>query len=536
MGFQQGLSGLNGAAKSLDVIGNNVANANTVGFKQSQAQFADVYANSLGGSGGTAVGIGTRVATVAQQFGQGNVSATSNPLDIAISGQGFYQMDNNGSIVYGRNGQFQLDKNGFIVSSQGHSLTGYAADPLTGTILTGSAVPLQLPTQAISPNPTSTSQVGVNLDSRATLPTGLSQGNVVGNAAAGLTITLGTNDQLTVTVDGTASATVTIPAAAYTSATALASAVQTAINADATLLAAGKSVTVTANTTGVLTLASNTAGAGSSIATADVAAGTVANLFGAAPVVTAGAGAFDPTDPMTYNNSTSMTIYDSLGNNHVATIYFQKTPIVNSWNTYMTVDSLPADGVATAPPSGTALGTLTFSTTGALISPVAGVLTVPAGGIVYANGSTSPQPMVLNMLASTQFGATFGVNQLTQDGFTSGQLSGFSTSADGTIIGRYTNGQSKPLGQILLANFANPQGLQPLGNNEWASTAASGQALIGTPGTSSLGVLQSGAVEEANIDLTAELVNMITAQRVYQANAQTIKAQDAILQTITNLR
>lgn len=536
MGFQQGLSGLNGASKNLDVIGNNVANANTVGFKQSQAQFADVYANSLGGAAGSAIGIGTKLATVAQQFGQGNISSTSNPLDMAISQQGFFQMDNNGALIYSRNGQFQLDQNGYIVNSQRHNLTGYAADPLTGAILQGSVVPLQIPTQAITPQASSTSQIGVNLDARLTIPTGLSQGNVAGNAVAGLTITAATNDQFTVTVDGTASGTVTIPAAVYASATALATAVQAAVNADATLVAAGKSVTVTAGVTGVLTMTSNTAGATSTVAVADVVAGTVANLFGAAPVVTAGAGAFNPTDPTTYNNSTSMTIYDSLGNNHIASLYFQKTPVANVWNTYITIDNLPASGAATVPPSGTSLGQLIFSTTGILISPALGVTTVPAGGIVFSNGSTSPQPLSLDFVTTTQFGKQFGVDKLTQNGYTSGQLNGFSTSADGTIMGRYTNGQNKALGQVLLANFANPQGLQPLGNNEWSSTADSGQALLGVPGTANLGVLQSNAVEESNVDMTAELVNMIIAQRVYQANAQTIKAQDAILQTLVNLR
>ena len=170
MGFQQGLSGLNAAAKNLDVIGNNVSNANTVGFKASQAQFADVYANAQGGSSGSAVGIGVRVSTVAQQFGQGNITSTGNPLDMAISGQGFYQMDNNGAIVYSRNGQFQMDKNGFIVNAQGHKLNGYPVNPLTGLLSVGSAGPLQLPSAAISPMPTSTSQAGLNLDSRETVP------------------------------------------------------------------------------------------------------------------------------------------------------------------------------------------------------------------------------------------------------------------------------------------------------------------------------------------------------------------------------
>ncbi|CAH1387740.1 flagellar hook protein FlgE [Candidatus Nitrotoga sp. M5] len=420
MGFQQGLSGLNAAAKSLDVIGNNVANASTVGFKQSQAQFADVYASLVGGSN-TAVGIGTKVATVAQQFGQGNVSTTNNPLDIAINGQGFYQMDNNGAITYSRNGQFQLDKNGFVVNVQGHKLTGYAANPLTGAISLGSSAPLQIPTQSLTPQPTSTSSIGVNLDSRLLVPT-------------------------------------------------------TAV--------------------------------------------------------------FDPTDSTSFNSSTALEIYDSLGNSHIATQYFVKNATANSWDVHMTVDDLGLDGTA-ATAANTLLGTsptLTFNSNGTLTTPATGEVTVPAGGIVYATGSATPQPLTFNFLSSTQFGATFGVNKLTQNGFTSGQLSGFSTSADGTILGRYTNGQSQALGQILLANFANPQGLHPLGNNEWGSSASSGPPLVGTPGSSSFGVVQSSAVEDSNVDLTAELVNLIVAQRVYQANAQTIKAQDSVLQTITNLR
>lgn len=421
MSFQQGLSGLNAAAKNLDTIGNNVANANTVGFKQSQAQFADVYANAQGGSTGSAIGIGVKVATVAQQFGQGNITSTGNPLDMAISGQGFYQLDNNGAIAYSRNGQFQMDKNGFIVNAQGHKLNGYPVNPLTGMIATGSTGPLQMPTSAISPLPTTTSQVGVNMDSREAVP-----------------------------------------------ATAV----------------------------------------------------------------------FNPTDPTSYNRSTAVTIFDSLGNNHIATLYLKKTA-ASTWNAYMTVDNLGLNGAA-ATPANTLLSTLTFSSTGLLTSTVPasvplGTVTVP-GGISYSNGATTPQAMTMDFATSTQFGAAFGVTTLSQNGYTSGQLNGFSTSADGTIVGRYTNGQSKALGQVLLVNFTNPQGLQPLGNNEWSSTSASGQPLAGAPGTSSLGILQSGATEDSNVDLTAELVNMITAQRVYQANAQTIKAQDTIMQTITNLR
>jgi flagellar hook protein FlgE len=137
---------------------------------------------------------------------------------------------------------------------------------------------------------------------------------------------------------------------------------------------------------------------------------------------------------------------------------------------------------------------------------------------------------------STQYGSNFSINSLSQDGFTSGRLASFNTGADGTIVGRYTNGQSKTLGQVVLASFVNPNGLQSLGGNAWSESATSGAPLVGIPNTGLLGVLQSSAQEDSNVDLTAELVNMITAQRIYQANAQTIKTQDQVLQTLVNLR
>jgi flagellar hook protein FlgE len=250
---------------------------------------------------------------------------------------------------------------------------------------------------------------------------------------------------------------------------------------------------------------------------------------------------FSPADPASYNSSTSLTVYDSLGGTHVATLYFQRQgngavpPVAtNNWNAYLTVDGAAVAG-ATAVAPATELAQLQFDTLGKLVGPVGGLASSLA---LFPTSTTVDPAQVLNFdfAQSTQYGGNFGVNSLSQDGYASGRLSGFTTSSDGVILGRYTNGQSRPLGQIVLANFTSPQGLQPLGNNAWAETSASGQPLPGTPGSSSLGVLQSSAVEDSNVDLTAELVSMITAQRVYQANAQTIKAQDSILQTIVNLR
>lgn len=447
MGFQQGLSGLNGAAKNLDVIGNNVANANTVGFKMSQAQFADVYANANGGEPGSVAGIGTKLATVAQQFAQGNISSSNNPLDTAINGQGFFQLGNSVSTApqyYTRNGQFQMDKDGYIVTSEGMRLFGVDKSGVPG--------PIQVPATQIQARATGSSDhpnvmVGLNVDSRGPI---------------------------------------------------------TAMAADK-----GEGATV--------------------------------------PPAPAGSFRFSPTEPSTYNNSTSTTIYDSLGNPHVATLYFQKaapTATTNPWNVYLTIDNQlqPPSAVPTVPASATPMGAgLSFDTTGKLppgtlltmMAAYTPPTTTSAGGVAAA---ANPMTLSFDFSDSTQYGSPFGVNTLTQDGYTTGMPSGFNISPDGTILGRYTNGQSQKLGQVTLANFANPQGLQPLGNNRWAPSASAGTALVGQPGSASLGVLQSGAVEEANVDLTGELVSMIQAQRVYQANAQTIKTQDSVLQTITNLR
>ncbi len=420
MGFQQGLSGLNGASKGLDVVGNNIANASTVGFKTSQAHFADVYANSLGGSGANQVGIGTNVMAVAQEFTQGNVTTTNNPLDMAINGQGFFRMSENGTITYARNGQFHMDRSGYIIDDANRRLTGYPVDA-TGNIVQAAPVDLQVVAGTLNPQATAQTGISVNLDARS------------------------------------------------------------------------------------------------------------------APV----AAVFNPNDPTTFTTSTSMSTYDSLGFAHTVSIYFAKTAAVNGWNTYATVDGTAVGNVNLGAGAGNPAA-LAFNSSGALTSGMPLNMSIDLNAVATAlgtvNGATSPMAFTLDFGGSTQFGSVFGVNSLTQDGYASGQLAGIAIGGDGVILGRYSNGRSNPLGQVVLANFNNANGLAPLGGNQFAETSESGLPQVGAPGSSNLGVLQSAAVEESNIDLTAELVEMIIFQRVYQANAQTIKTQDSILQTLVNIR
>jgi flagellar hook protein FlgE len=237
------------------------------------------------------------------------------------------------------------------------------------------------------------------------------------------------------------------------------------------------------------------------------------------------AAGFKASDPTTYHGSTSMSVYDSLGNEHALALYFVKTAS-NTWSVFAQVDGA---AVGAGP-----VGTAKFKTDGTLdtaATPLPFALSIPT-----TNGSTTPLAVNLDLTGTTQFGSATTVNNLTQDGYASGKITGFNVSPDGVILARYSNGKTLAQGQIALASFVNAQGLSPLGGNLWSETSSSGQPLIGAPATGTLGSLQGGALEESNVDLTAELVNMITAQRVYQANAQTIKTQDSVLQTLVNLR
>jgi flagellar hook protein FlgE len=235
---------------------------------------------------------------------------------------------------------------------------------------------------------------------------------------------------------------------------------------------------------------------------------------------------FDPTDPNSFNQATSLTLFDSLGATHTGTMYFNKTANPNEWTARLFIDGQPVgvDGTPT---------TLQYSPTGLLQTPLGGLLAFPA-----FTTTTGSAPMTINvdLAQSTQFGGNFAVNSVIQDGYTTGRLIGIDIDETGIVNARFTNGNSEPLGQIAVANFANPQGLQQLGNTQWAETFSSGQALRGQAGNSGFGLVQSGALEAANVDVTEQLVNMITAQRNFQANAQMISTADSITQTIINMR
>jgi len=540
MSFQQGLSGLNAASKTLEVIGNNVANSNTVGFKQSQALFADVYASSLTGTGASQVGIGTKVSEVAQQFTQGNVTASNNPLDLAINGGGFFRMSKNGTVTYGRNGQFQMDKAGFIVSASGARLQGFIADS-KGTLATGSPVDLNIRTDDLPPLSTSKVQAVLNLNSSLSNPvtspfdisdptsynsaTSVSVYDSLGNSHVMQTFFV-KKDPVAPSVEGTwdvYAASDSVPIGYV--APAPASNTSPAVGAAPTTFGAIAAGTFSVNgvTIGAVAAGTNAPTQGANVAAAITAA--------AIPGVTASA---DVAGVVTVTSTTGSVIIGMNGNaSNLAGANANKSTLAGL--TGFSTAQIGTQAIS-APP----IGTLRFKTDGSIdtvtTSPAPPLLFTVAIPISNTSGAANPLLVNIDFAGTTQFGSPFSVSKLTQDGYTSGRLSGFNIGPDGMITGRYTNGQSSTLGQVVLAGFSNPNGLQPLGNNEWAESATSGAALVGAPSSGSLGVLQSSAVEDSNVDLTAELVNMITAQRVYQANAQTIKTQDQVLQTLVNMR
>lgn len=394
MGFSQALSGINAAATNLEVIGNNIANSQTVGFKGARTLFADVFAEAT-------AGLGTRVAAVLQDFSVGTLENTGRSLDLAVSGSGFFRfVQQNGQVVFSRNGQLTISSEGYFINASGAKLSGYTPDGAGSE-----PVALQLAAGGVLANPTSVITTNVNLDAR------------------------------TIAVDRS-----TTP--------------------------------------------------------------------------------FDPVDAKTYSYSNNISIFDSQGKPHSTTIYFSKISD-NTWQ----VNLSRAGELATQ------TAVLNFDTNGSLASSTGlGSFTFsPGGGVADID-------LAMKLDGSTQFGNDFEQSAVDQDGHTSGSLVGVLIDEVGNVVGNYSNQKTKVLGTILLANFIAPEGLQSVGDNSWTVTTTSGQPLLGLAGSGRLGSIESGVVENSNVDLTKELVNLIIAQRNYQANSQTIKVQDEVLQNAVNLR
>lgn len=451
MSFNIALSGIAAAQKNLDTTANNIANVNTTGFKESRAEFADVYATSIFASGRTKVGDGVSTSTVAQQFSQGSLQFTNNSLDLAITGEGFFALTPDRSsqdLTYTRSGAFKLNKDNFIVDNNGNFLQGFSVDPVTGenqSVSLSTTQPISIPTSAGAPRATSNIFLSMNLDSRA-VPT-----------------------------DGTP---------------------------------------------------------------------------------------FDPTDRATYNHSTSVTVYDSLGEAHTATTYFRKMatptpPAAASWETRLVWDDNTADPMVPAPvapatrnPNSWFDGqTLQFDSNGNLIAGSPGptipvdmaALNDPANGYL-TNGAQYSADVVVNFRDAsgvklpTQYASNFDVQNLSQDGTTVGNLTGVDIDSFGRVLASYSNGDSSYLSQVTLVRFANVQGLKQVGNTSWKQSITSGEPIGGQANTGTLGSINSSALEQSNVNLTTELVDLISAQRNFQANSRALEVNSTLQQTVLQIR
>jgi flagellar hook protein FlgE len=462
MSFNIALSGVSAAQKDLDTTANNIANVNTVGFKESRAEFGDVYAASLLSAGRTKVGDGVLTTEVAQQFSQGSLQFTNNSLDMAITGTGFFAtVPDSSSQEYSfqRAGQFKLDENNFVVTSNGDNLLGFPVndDGTSSSVALSTTEPVRIPDS--SGSPTATSEVGMRMN----LPSG---GDPVD------------------------------------------------------------------------------------------------------PLL------FNPDDPLTYNASTSVTIYDSLGDSHIMTYYFMKDAgNDNEWLVSVAVDdtpipitddsgtdtagAIPANTVGTtflAPDPGIPAFRMVFSPGGdftgiqnsqGTLQATGDVLTMPLGNPPITNGADTTQQITLDYALDpnnstpdepTQFASNFEVTALEQNGLPVGRLTGIDIGPDGLVRATFSNGTSNPISRIALVRFANDQGLTQTGNTQWKESISSGEALAGEATTGTFGTINSSALEQANVNLTTELVDMIIAQRNFQANSRALEVNNQLNQTVLNIR
>ena len=543
-----GISGLNANMSNLSVIGNNISNVNTVGFKGSRVTFGDVLSQTLtGGSGTNQVGLGVSMGSIQKVFTQGAFETTGNTLDLAISGNGFYMVTDPtlNSTYYTRAGQFSTDKDGFITNPEGLRLQGYLANA-AGT-LQNTVQDLQLTTKTITPSATTSAILNANLDSNTPV--------------TGFVFTSGTNDQITFDVAGVPQTASLVTDGGLVSGGAatgadVAAAIKSALQAQN-----GNGDTYTVDyddQTGIFTIANDTGNAAN--ITIDWGASTSATLLGYsgagmaaiavgaddAAAVKAAGGAFDLNSAGdTSNFSTPVTVYDSLGNDHVVTLYFRKDNLGSAGNTWEWFGVVDAAESTSGTTEIQAQGSVTFNTSGALYSE-SGV-TYPTGGFNFTGGALQSQMIDFDFGTSitqgstgtdgtTQYGTTAGVSMLTQDGYSSGTLQRISIGQDGVLKGIFSNGNDLTLGQVLLADFASSTGLESAGMNLYKETYDSGQPLIGGPGSAGRGLVKSSTLELSNVDIAREFVNMITAQRGFQANSKIITTTDEILAELVNLK
>ncbi|KQR82219.1 flagellar hook protein FlgE [Sphingomonas sp. Leaf343] len=434
MSFYTALSGLQASQTDMATISHNLANVATTGFKKSRTEFADVIASSVSTDPRKMVGSGVVVKGNTQQFKEGNLQTTSNALDLALVGEGFFIMKSTGtsdSVNYTRNGSFSVDSGNNVVDAQGSYLMVYPVDSDGNVTATGNDGLTNLQIQQTSGTPKATGVVSypVQVSSTSTL-----KGDKIGYK-------------------------------------------------------------------------------------------------------------FDRSDTATYNNSVATRVYDANGNPQTMTSYYVRTKegtaadpnavpakdaTTGTWDVYTFIGDQPmTTGTAKADKV-----TLTFDDKGALADPKAAIT---FNAFVPTSGAAS-QTVSLNLSGSTQLSSAFSVGTKKQDGIAVGQLAGVTVTDSGLIRASFSNGDIVPLGKVALAKFSTPTGLRQIGTAYWEATGVSGEAALGSASADGFGKLMSGTIEGSNVDITEELVNLIAAQRNFQANAKALDTASQVSQTIFNIR
>ncbi len=553
------VSGLDSNQTYLGVIGNNIANSNTIGFKSSNPIFENLVSQTLSGTSNSQEGLGTDVFSIQQQFGQGALQNTSNPLDMAIDGNGFFIVQSpNGATYYTRNGEFSENAKGEIVDSTGQNVVqGYPLNS-QGIATTGTPTAITLNTGALAPQATTTADLTANLDSNI-------------------------SPQITskVTSSSFASSYITAPSAAgsdyitvanSSEATALYNAGSILIgNGDGTTnlyhvkSASGKVLTLTQplssavsantavsqNTLGIASSSANGMLAGDNIQVntndnangstdpyqflntiASVNSNNTVNLSNAMPLSgTFKTGGSVIAGPANDYYSTTINTYDSLGNALPLTVTFApSSSTAGSWNMYYSIN-----GTAATRPN-TALDTpdITFNPDGGIVAGASQTITdvpsyVTPAPSTLPDGATEPLTIALNLNHLTQYAAPSATTAFTQNGYATGTLTSFTVNQDGKISGQYSNGQTQYIAQVALANFIAPTGLTSEGNSLYAETFASGQPAIGAANTGNFGYITDSALEQSNVDISSQFTDMIIAQNAYVANSKVLTTENAVL-------
>ncbi len=555
------VSGLDSNQTYLGVIGNNIANSNTIGFKSSNPIFENLVSQTLGGTSSSQEGLGTDVYTIQQQFSQGALQNTSNPLDMAIDGNGFFIVQApNGSTYYTRNGEFSENAKGQIVDSTGQNVVqGYPLNS-QGIATTGTPTAITLNTQAIAPQATTTADLTANLDSNVspqitsvvssssfassyiTAPSAAGSNTITVKSATGFSSSSGSaaSSILIGNGDGTTNLyhisaisgnvlTLTEPLSSAVSANTAVSQNTLGITASSTNgMLAGDNIQVNTNDN-----ANGTTDPYQFLNTiASVNSGNTVNLSNAMPLSgTFAKGGSVIAGPANDYYSTTINTYDSLGNALPLTVTFApSSSTAGSWNMYYSIN-----GTAATRPN-TALDTpdITFNPDGGIVAGASQTITdvpsyVTPAPSTLPDGATEPLTVALNLNNLTQYAAPSATTAFTQNGYATGTLTSFTVDQSGQISGQYSNGQTQYIAQIALANFIAPTGLTSEGNSLYAETFASGQPAVGAPNTGNFGYITDSAVEQSNVDISSQFTDMIVAQNAYVANSKVLTTENSVL-------